>query len=167
MTKDFGFKITRAGKGIGSTDLEDYIFWSKYLALAELDTESFSITMEEGTYGGSATFNLDYKFAPFCLVFIEDTTHYFLSTPTLVPWSEGGFVHPGDPMWEWDDRYSMGIGGSLEKDSNDLWQAEFTWYSYSYTPFMPGDNPIQMDVTYDLKIYLYNLELGREIGAEE
>jgi hypothetical protein len=49
----YGIKIAKPGKSINSTNIDDYVFWSKHPALSIVDRKTTSIVVDSSNYGNN------------------------------------------------------------------------------------------------------------------
>lgn len=102
---DYGWKITKPGKGVTSTDPNDYVFWSKYQQLTLLYKAQQSITVTSAACTGTATYTHSLGFKPLVLAYVNSVLAgtrvalpFSLTTTALkdcgaASWSEETFTY--------------------------------------------------------------------------
>lgn len=68
-----GFKIANVGTATSSSDINDYIYWSKYPGLTLMDKVSSTVTINSGTYLGTQSVAHGFDFTPLTLAVINHT----------------------------------------------------------------------------------------------
>lgn len=152
---DIGIKITKKGKGIESTDPNDYILWTKYKTLMAIGKRTDTITLSHGVESGQVTFPHGFDFIPFVMMYIVVGGQPTYSIPfTYETDIYEDYLRWGDSGGE---RVSEGISAKINGTN-----LVFDWYAYSWNPQMQDSYPATTyDGSYDVTTYFYNLELGR------
>lgn len=80
---DYGIKIAKssASQGINSTNINDYIFWSKYETLSLYQKFTTSITLTSGNYYTSLTIYHNLGYYPVVWVFARDCNNKYVRLP--------------------------------------------------------------------------------------
>lgn len=152
---DSGIKITKQGKGIESTDPNDYILWTKYKTLMLLGKRSDGVVFTHGEMGGTVTIPHGFDFIPFVLMYVVyDNTPYY-----KVPYLLDTDIYSDYARWY--DSGGEQVTESIDAriDSTNIY---FDWTSFSWNPQMGDSYPATtIDGGETVITYFYNLELGR------
>jgi len=70
---DYGIKIAKDGKSIYSTDIDDYVLWTKYPPLTFLEKKTEVISVTSGGCSGSYDIAHTYDFIPLVRVHVSQT----------------------------------------------------------------------------------------------
>lgn len=150
-----GFKILKQGKSASSTDIADYVFWSKYPPLTFLDKVSLSITINSTNgipAGGTQSYNHGYGFAPLVLAVIEDDTineRFFLPAKDI---GLTGLSCDGDHI----------LSATFDYDITST-QVIINYTVYCMAAFMgAGEDPVTGSGTINVDLYFYMWELGSD-----
>lgn len=143
---DYGIKIAKEGADIYSTDIDDYILWTKYPPIAFLEKKTASVTVGSGSCSGTLSVPHDYDF--------------FVLTKVTVEQQGSG------------NRYFMPATdfGSISCNVGDIPNINFTYKVYEdridieynaecIEPMVGTSCPLS-NATFDFELYFYMWELG-------
>jgi hypothetical protein len=152
---DIGFKIAKAGTTTASTNINDYIYWTKYPPMALMGQAISTVTISGTNYLGTTSVNHGFGFAPLTLASIEHTDN-----------SERYFV----PISDWTDTINCPLD---DFDESTVPKPSFSYTVGStsvdivynvmcYTQYQGGGGPFPPIGTDVFKIYLsyYMWKLG-------
>lgn len=152
---DFGIKIAKEGKNILSTNVDDYIFWTKYKPLMFLEKRTDTITLLHGEVSGSTSISHGYDFSPFCMAYILSGGNAIYSIPFVNNYTMYANFQ------RWGDSGGENVYESIGMRINNA-NIIFDWESYSFNDGEGIQYPATTyDGSYDVVTYIYNLELGR------
>jgi hypothetical protein len=154
---NYGFKITKKGKGIESTDPEDYIFWSKHPSMAVKLMDSVSIDTESSDWyvGAATTYSTTY-------------THDFGYIPQFMAFTSS-YASQNISKFQYADYISFDahvayedVGATLYEDlvaEIDDEEIKFTVSVYNNV----AGSSIDLEYTYDIDFILF-MEEAREVS---
>lgn len=143
---DHGIKILKVDKDASSTNIDDYIFWSKYQSLPFLYKTTFDVTIAANTTTKTEIYTHNLGFFPFVIAF---------AGTRMLPISETGGYY----------KYccaGAGTGVLQEtvtcKITDTTAEVTATWGCF--IPMFGACDPPNVPITYSISLYFYMFELG-------
>lgn len=144
---DYGIKIAKQGQSTDSTDVNDYIFWSKYRTLPFLFKASLTINANSGSCSGTEIYTHSLGFKPLVEGYVTTRSAGRQGIPVVVTQTGVKFDCSGDNLSE---SFDMKI-----KDNT----VEIIYDIGCIIP-MFGQRCIDISVSYTVDLYFYMYELG-------
>jgi hypothetical protein len=148
---NYGIKIAKQNKDVGSQDIDDYVFWSKHPSLSVIGRDSTTIVIDDDNYGTGLLKELPHSFGfiPFTLAYIKsDLSANRVLLPTVN--NEDLFCTPGllsEMAFElkiYSDKVSILYSGACV--------------------LMGSEDPPLAPATFIIDVEYYLWELGRELN---
>lgn len=152
---NYGLKILKSGKDKSSTNIEDYVFWSKYPPLTLLDKVTLNIDIDNTNgipAGGTETYSHGFGFAPLVLAVVYDDT---ISEKFFLPAQDfalTGLSCDGSHI----------LSATFDYDVTTT-QVIINYTVYCMAAFMgAGEDPVTGNGTVNIDLYFYMWELGSD-----
>lgn len=143
---DFGIKIAKPGCDVYSTDINDYILWTKYPPITFLEKKTTTITVGSGGCSGTLSVPHDYDFFLLTKVTVEQQgsgNRYFM------PATDFGTISCGV-----GDIPNINFTYKVYEDRIDI------EYNAECIEPMVGTSCPLSNATFDIELYFYMWELG-------
>lgn len=84
---DIGFKVSKLGAATSSSDIDDYVYWSKYPGLTLIDKVSGTVTVNGSSYVGTQSIAHGFNFIPLTVAVINHTDNGYKYQMPVQEWT--------------------------------------------------------------------------------